>query len=46
MTHSEDLLRFKDNRIDSLTREVEKLIGRIEYLEAALQVREQTEINH
>ena len=46
MTHSEDLLKFQDNRIDALTIEVDKLNSRVEYLEAVLAVFKQSEFNH
>tara|TARA_R110000782_G_scaffold110575_1_gene199970 strand:+ start:38 stop:178 length:141 start_codon:yes stop_codon:yes gene_type:complete len=46
MTHSEDLLKFQDNRIDALTIEVDKLNSRVEYLEAVLSVFKQSEFNH
>lgn len=45
MTHTEDLMRFKDNRIEALENEVQKLNQRIVFLEAVLEVGQELTFN-
>ena len=45
MTHAEDLMRFKENRIETLENEVQKLKKRIEFLEAVLEVGQELTFN-
>lgn len=46
MTHSEDLLRFKDERISSMENEITKLESKIEFLEAQLEIAKQVTFNN
>lgn len=42
MTHTEDLMRLKNARIEAMEQHIEKLQNRIEYLEAVLEVARET----
>ena len=46
MTHSEDLLRLKEHRIEAMGNEIDKLKKRIDFLEAVLEVGQQVTFNN
>lgn len=46
MTHTEDLMRLKDARIEALSREVQKLNDKVEFLSAQLEVAKKITFNN
>jgi hypothetical protein len=46
MTHTEDLMRLKDARIEALSRELEKLNDKIEFLSAQLEIAKEVTFNN
>lgn len=46
MTHTEDLLRFKNDRISSMENNITKLEYKIEFLEAQLEIAKQVTFNN
>ena len=46
MTHTEDLIRLKDARIDAMSREIQKLNDKIEFLSAQLEVAKEVTFNN
>jgi phage shock protein A len=46
MTHAEDLLRLKSDRISAMEKEITKLENKIEFLEAQLEIAKQVTFNN
>lgn len=46
MTHTEDLMRLKDARIEAMSRELEKLNDKIEFLSAQLEIAKEVTFNN
>jgi|SaaInlLV_10m_DNA_1039704.scaffolds.fasta_scaffold56722_2 hypothetical protein len=46
MTHKEDLLRFKDDRISALEKRIIELEHEVEFVKAQLEVSKQVNFNH
>lgn len=46
MTHIEDLMRLKDARIEAMSKEIQKLNNKIEFLSAQLEIAKQVTFNN